>query len=462
MATANDHPRILEQRLDDSAQQALAMTIYHQNLALVKDLRRCTLTAGENRLAWRTVSAQIRPETALLSAVAGAPPISLLEQNFDFDLLTPDSLLNKYLGRQVHVIRTHDDGTRITEEAQVLATNAGVVLRYADRIETGVVGHLTYPDLPADLRDQPTLVLHLESAASGTGDYELSYLTGGLGWRADYVANLAAGGQTMDLNGWVTLTNHSGVAYRQARVQLVAGEVHQVEPLEELYADCPTMVCESPRSMPQEESLDEYHLYTLARPTDILQNQTKQVALLSAVAVPIQRELVVRASPYSYQSSSKEGWTKLTVTSTLNFINQNGDLGLPLPKGIVRVYTKDSRGHAQFIGEDEIDHTPKGETVTLTLGESFDITVRRKQTDFVKLGGSGPYNYLQEAAFVMELKNAKPDAVRVTVVEEIPGDWEVLAESQPHTKQAANLASWQIAIPAEGKTTLTWRVRIRY
>ena len=168
----------------------------------------------------------------------------------------------------------------------MLATNAGVVLRYADRIETGVVGHLSYPDLPADLRDQPTLVLHLESAASGTGDYELSYLTGGLGWRADYVANLAADGQTMDLNGWVTLTNHSGIAYPQTRVQLVAGEVHQVEPPEDLDMAYQPMVCESPRSIPQEEALDEYHLYTLARLTDILNNQTKQVALLSAAAVP--------------------------------------------------------------------------------------------------------------------------------------------------------------------------------
>ncbi len=462
MTTANEYSSIPEQRLDDSAQQALALTIYHQNLALVKDRRRCTLTAGENHLAWRNVSAQIRPETALLSAVAGAPPISLLEQNFDFDLLTPDSLLNKFLGRQVHVMRTLDDGTRLTEAAQVLATNAGVVLRYADRIETEVIGHLSYPDLPADLRDQPTLVLHLASPAGGTGDYELSYLTGGLAWRADYVANLAADGQTMDLNGWVTLTNHSGVAYRHTRVQLVAGEVHQVEPPEEPAMAYRAMVCESRAALPAEEALDEYHLYTLARPTDILQNQTKQVALLSAAAVPIQRELVVRASPYSYQTSSKEGWTKLTVTATLNFTNHNGDLGLPLPKGIVRVYTQDSRGQAQFIGEDEIDHTPQGETVTLTLGESFDITVRRKQTDFVKLGGSGPYNYLQEAAFAMELQNAKPDAVLVTVLEEIPGDWEVLAESQPHTKQAAHLATWQVAIAAEGKTTLTWRVRIRH
>ncbi len=461
MATANDHSSIPEQRLDDSAQQALAMTIYNQNLALVKDRRRCTLIAGENRLAWRNVSAQIRPETALLSAVAGALPISLLEQNFDFDLLTPDSLLNKYLGRQVHVIRTHDDGTRITEEAQVLATNAGVVLRYADRIETGVVGHLSYPDLPADLRDQPTLVLHLESATSGSGDYELSYLTGGVAWRADYVANLAADGQTMDLNGWVTLTNHSGIAYRQTRVQLVAGEVHQVAPPEEPDMAYSPMVCESSSGPPAEEALDEYHLYTLARPTDILNNQTKQVALLSAAAVPITRELVVSSRRYHYQSQQSGGWSKLEVAANLKFTNDGGKLGIPLPKGIVRVYTQDSYGQAQFIGEDAIDHTPKRETVTLLLGESFDVTVRRKQTGFNKLAGTGPYNYLQEAAFAMELNNAKAVQVTVKVLEDIPGDWQMLQESQPHVKDAAHLASWQVLVPAEGTITLTWRVRIQ-
>ena len=452
---------VQEQRIDDAAQEALAVTIYNDNLALVKDLRRLTLTQGENRLAWRNCSARIRPETALLSETSGALQVSLLEQNFDFDLLTPKSLLKKYLGRQVQVIRANDAGERTSEEATLLATNKGVILRYADRIENGLVGHLAFADLPPDLRDQPTLVLHLEAAQAGAGTFELSYLTGGLSWRADYVADLSADGQFMDLNAWVTLTNRSGVAYRQARVQLVAGEVNQV-PLAR-----PDFVCDSPMppcpmdAPPEEESLDEYHLYTLQRPTDILNNQTKQVALLSAPRVPLTRELVVRGNPYFYRAQSTDGWEKLPVESTLSFTNRDGSLGVPLPKGVVRVYAKDSRGNAQFIGEDRIDHTPKHETVTLQLGESFDVTVRRKQTEFNKLSGTGRYNYAYEAAFAMELKNAKPDAVTVKVLEAIPGDWKMVQESEPHTKEASNLASWQVTIPAEGAVTLTWRVQVR-
>ncbi|WP_295446300.1 DUF4139 domain-containing protein [uncultured Thiodictyon sp.] len=453
---------VAEQRIDDSAQQALAVTIYNDDLALVKDQRALTLTQGENRLAWRNVSGKIRPETALLSETSGKLPISLLEQNFDFDLLTPQSLLKKYLGRTIQVIRTNDAGERTTEDATVLATNEGVVLRYPDRIETGVVGHLAFPDLPADLRDQPTLVLHLDAPAAGSGNFELSYLTGGLGWKADYVGDVAADGKSMDLSGWVTLTNGSGVAYRQARVQLVAGEVNQVRPVPAAPMMMKSMAMPAAAPMPQEEALDQYHLYTLPRPTDIGNNQTKQVALLSAPRVPITRELVVRGQPYFYQAQSGDGWSKLAIASTLNFANKGGSLGVPLPKGVVRIYSKDSRGNAQFIGEDHIDHTPKNETVTLKLGESFDVTARRKQTEFNKLSGSGRYDYAYEAAFAMELKNAKSEPVTVKVLEEVPGDWKMVQESQPHTKEASNLASWQVQVPAEGSATLTWRTQVRH
>lgn len=458
----NNVTTVQEQRIDDAAQEALAVTIYNDDLALVKDLRRLTLTQGENRLAWRNCSARIRPETALLAETSGALQVSLLEQNFDFDLLTPESLLEKYIGRQVQVIRTNDAGERTTEEATVLATNDGVVLRYADRIETGLVGHLAFPDLPPDLRDQPTLILYLEAAQAGAGTFELSYLTGGLSWRADYVADLSADGLFMDLNAWVTLTNQSGVAYRQARVQLVAGDVHQVSRGDLDYLDIPSFLrAQSPVEENEEEILDEYHLYTLQRPTEILNNKTKQVALLSAPRVPLTRELVVRGNPYFYRAQSSDGWEKLPVASTLSFTNRDGSLGVPLPKGVVRVYAKDRRGNAQFIGEDRIDHTPRHETVTLRLGESFDVTVRRNQTEFNKLSGTGRYDYTYETAFAMELKNAKSDPVTIKVVEAIPGDWKMLLESEPHTKEASNLASWQVTIPTEGAVTLTWRVQVR-
>ena len=462
-AQANPQPsQPAEQRIDDQAQKSLALTIYNADLALVKDRREATLVQGENRLAWRNVSGQIRPETALLSETSGRLKVSLLEQNFDFDLLTPQSLLKKYVGRTVRAIRTAEDGTRTEEDATVLATNEGVVLRYVDRIETGVVGHLAFPDVPADLRDQPTLVLHLVSDGAGPGSFELSYLTGGLSWKADYVADIGTDGRTMDLNGWVTLTNSSGAPFRQAQVQLVAGEVNRVQEAPPPMQAREMVMAAAPAMMPQEESLDEYHLYTLPRSTDILNNQTKQVALLSAPRVPVTRELVIRGQPYIYQSESADGWSKLAVDSTLRFENRGGSLGLPLPKGVVRVYSKDSRGNAQFVGEDAIDHTPKNETVTLKLGESFDVTARRKQTDFKKRSGSSAYNYVYEAAFEMELKNAKAEPVTVKVLEQIPGDWDMVEESQHHTKEAASLASWQVQVPADGGTALTWRVRIRH
>ncbi|MBS1202459.1 MAG: hypothetical protein H6R22_968 [Chromatiaceae bacterium] len=412
-APATSPAAIEEQRIDDSAQQAVAVTIYNDDLALVKDLRRVALSQGENRLAWRNVSQQIRPETALLAASSGGLGITLLEQNFDFDLLTPESLLKKYVGRTVQVIRSNDAGERTVEEARVLAASNGTVLRYADRIETGVVGHLSFPDVPADLRDLPTLVLHLASSSAGEGDLELSYLTGGMGWKADYVANLSADGAGMDLNGWVTLTNSSGVAYRQAQVQLVAGEVNRVE--EPLPAPMMSrgMVMAEAAPMPSEEALYEYHLYTLPRPTDIQNNQT------------------------------------------------NGSLGVPLPAGVVRVYSKDSRGNAQFVGEDAIEHTPRNETVALKLGESFDVTARRKQTSFRKLSGTSAYDYAYEAGFELELKNAKPEPVEVKVLETLPADWRMVSESQPHTKESASLASWRIEVPADGSASLTWLVQVR-
>jgi hypothetical protein len=451
-----------EIRTDDDTQKALAVTIYNADLALVKDLRNLALAQGENRLAWRNVSVQIRPETALLSETTGKLPVAVLEQNFDFDLLTPQSLLKKYVGRSVRVIRANDAGERTVEEATVLAANDGVVLRYPDRIETGVIGHLAYPDVPADLRDQPTLVLHLDAPAAGEGAFELSYLTGGLSWEADYVADLAAGGTTMDLNGWVTLTNASGIAYRKALVQLVAGEVHQVADAMPAPPIARGMAMVQEAAMPQEESLDQYHLYTLPRPTDIGNNQTKQVALLSAPRVPVTRELVVRGQSYTYRAQSADGWTKLPVASMLSFDNKDGSLGIPLPKGVVRVYSKDSRGNAQFLGEDAIDHTPKGETVTLKLGESFDVTARRKQTAFKKLSGASAFNYAFEAGFEMELKNARPEPVAVKVLEELPGDWTMVRASQPHTKESASLASWRVQVPAEGAVTLTWQAQVRF
>ncbi|HEY8084923.1 MAG TPA: DUF4139 domain-containing protein, partial [Methylophilaceae bacterium] len=342
-------------------QRSVAVTIYNDNLALVKDQRRITLNSGASSLAFRDVSALIRPETALLRSISAPGKLSVIEQNFDFDLLTPEKLLEKYVGKTVSVVKTNPaNGAETTEQAQVLSANNGVVLKMADRIETGIPGRIVYPDVPANLRDRPTLVMSLQNTGATQQDVELSYLTGGLGWKADYVAEMNANDDKMDLSGWVTLTNTSGTSYQNAKLQLVAGDVNrvqeQVRPMRLMAKTDMAVAAEAPRMA--EESLLEYHLYTLDRPTTIAENQTKQVALLSASQIPVSKELFLKGSDYYYQGSYGDLGQKMKVGVFVEFENkESAKLGMPLPKGIIRVYKKDAAGNAQFVGEDNIDHT---------------------------------------------------------------------------------------------------------
>lgn len=447
-------------------QQSVAVTIYNGDLALVKDQRKVKLQNGLNELALRDVSAQIRPETALLRSISHAGSFSTLEQNFDFDLLTPEKLLEKYVGKNVLVVKTHPTtGTETSEQATVLSANNGVVLKIGNRIETGIPGRIVYADVPANLRDRPTLVTKLNNKTAAEQTIELSYLTGGLDWKADYVAELSPEEDSLDLSGWVTLTNTSGATYNNAKLQLVAGDVNRVQQyaqpmMKAMRMDA--MVAEASAPM-AEESLLEYHLYTLDRPTTIAENQTKQVALLSASGVPARKELLLRGADYYYSSSYGDLGQKMKVSVFVEFDNKEAaKMGMPLPKGTMRVYKKDSQGNAQFVGEDHIDHTPKNETVRLKLGEAFDVTADKKQTDFRTLPRPSKGNSAFESAYEIVLKNAKKEKVTVTVQEPIPADWKILSESHTSTKATSNTATWKIDIPAEGKTTLSYRVQVKY
>ncbi len=447
-------------------QQSVAVTIYNGDLALVKDTRKVQLNAGLNALALRDVSAQIRPETALLRSINAPGSLNLLEQNFDFDLLTPAKLLEKYVGKTVTLIKTHPTtGAETAEQATVLSANNGVVLKVGNRIETGINGRIVYDNVPANLRDRPTLVTQINNKGATDQTLELSYLTGGLGWKADYVAELNSKENMLDLSGWVTLSNTSGASYKNAKLQLVAGDVNRVQQLPRAMAmqmRKNDMMAEAAAPM-AEESLLEYHLYTLDRPTTIAENQTKQVALLSATGVPVRKELVLQGADYYYQGQYGEIGSKMKVGVFIEFENKEAaKLGMPLPKGILRVYKKDSQGNAQFVGEDNIDHTPKNETVRLKLGEAFDVTADKKQTDFKVLPRPSKGNNLYESAFEITLKNAKKEKVTVTVQEPISGDWKILSESHPHNKANSQLAVWKIDIPAESSTTLTYRAQVKY
>ncbi len=460
MATSAEEKR---STLDD--QTAVAVTIYNQDLALVKDRRRLELPVGGLDLAFRDVSARMQPETAQLRGLTEGANLRVVEQNFDFDLLTPGKLLEKYVGRPVGVIKVHPTtGEETEEEALVLSAAEGTVLRMGDRIETGQPGRIVFREVPPTLRDRPTLVMKLDNGLAGPQELELSYLTAGLSWKADYVGELAADDSRLDLTGWVTLNNTSGTPYRDAQLQLVAGDVNRVRDL-----PSPVMHKEGMRMMAaaapmmEEEALFEYHLYSLARPTSIADNQSKQVALLAAQGIPARKELIFKGNDYYYRAQQGEIGVKLKASVFLEIDNrEEANLGMPLPKGVIRIYKQDARGQAQFVGEDRIDHTPKNETLRLKLGEAFDVTADKTQTDFVKLSGTGPWQYQFETAYRLRLRNAKPEAVTVKVREPIPGDWKMLESSHPQQKVSANLAEWEIKIPAESETVLTYRVRVRF
>ncbi len=441
-------------------QTGVAVTIYNNDLALVRDARKVNLAKGENDLAFVEVSGGMRPETALLTSKN--TPLSVIEQNFDFDLLTSQKILEKSVGQKIRVIRTNpQSGADSSEDATVLSVADGsVVLQIGDRIETAVPGRLVFSAVPANLRARPTLVVKLDSPAAGETPVVLSYLTRGLGWSADYVAQLSPDEKTIDLNGWVTLTNQSGITYKDAKLQLVAGDVNQVH---QEFARPVVMAAGADMAMPapkmKEQAAFEYHLYSLDRPTTISQNQTKQVALLSAATIPVTKTYLFdnisqRYGGYFDRNASDP--QRVNASIRLKFQNDEASkLGMPLPQGTMRVYKADNDGEAIFVGEDHIDHTPKNERVDLTLGEAFDITARAKQVTFEKVSDK-----TYESSYEIELKNAKKEAVTVNVRESLPGQWKILEESAKHDNLSASNVQWQVQVPSEGSTKLTYKVRI--
>lgn len=447
-----------------SDQKGLSLTIYNKDLALIKDRRAITLPAGKSTLAFREVSGRMRPETALLTG-----GLDILEQNFEYDLLTPESLLSKYVGREVSMIQRHPTtGEELSpQKALVLSAGpSGVVLKVGERIETGISGRLVYPDVPPNLRDRPTLTMDVLSEEPGSREVELSYLSHGLTWQADYVAELNDDESRLNFKGWVSLSNESGAGYANAQLQLVAGEVNVVEDVRrrnlEMMTEARAMAA-APKQAMSEEAMFEYHLYTLERPTTILENQKKQVALLQADGVSSKKEFILQGSDYYYRGQAENLGDRQDVGVELEVKNEKEHgLGMPIPAGVVRVYKKDSRGFLQFVGEDRIEHTPDKEIMRLRLGTAFDVTAEKKQTNFRKISGIGPYNYNYESSYQITVKNAKDEAVQVKVLEPIPGDWKIVSESQAHSKESAHSALWLVDVPAKGSTTLTYTAEVRF
>lgn len=462
MLTGRSEAAMPAERSSTVAQrQLINVTVYNGGTAMIHDRRRMTLQSGLNRVAWRDVSVNMDPTSALLDSLGSPNKITVVEQNFDYDLLNPDALLQKYVGQYVTVVHeARFAGERDTSErAKVLSTNGGIVLQYKNRIETALRGHIVFPSSSKNFRDRPTLQLNFDSEQSGPQTLDLSYLTGGMSWRADYVGVLSPDEKRLSVTGLVTISNTSGASYENAHLQLVAGNVNVVNPPIANGVPAGTAAdVYSANGNVQQENYFEYHLYTLRRPTTLLDRQTKQVTLLSAKGVPVRKTLELRGSQDYYRSSEPDLGNRLPIGVYVTFQNRGGDLGIPLPGGVFRIYETDSHRISQFLGSDNIDHTPRNEVVRLHLGDSFDVTARKKQTDFHY--DADPCS--ASSSYEIAVSNAKTAAQDVLVVEPIPGDWRITAESQPHTKSSASTANWLVHVPADSKTVLTYTAQVSW
>lgn len=440
-------------------QQNVSVTIYNSNVGLVKDIRLIDFKSGVQELKFMDVAAKIDPTTVHIKSLINESSLNVLEQNYEYDLLSPQKLLEKFVGQKVQ-LATINPETKKEEivEAILLSIQGGNIFQIGDKIHIGHHGRILLSRIPENFISQPTLVWMLENKLSKPQKLEASYLTSGINWKADYVAVLNKLDTMTDLTGWVTIDNRSGATYQNALLKLVAGDIHRVqEEMKMDYARAKLAAKEAASPQFKEESFFEYHLYTLDRRTTIKDNQTKQMTLLDANQVPLKKLFIFAGSPqyyyYQNQGSQKQ---KIGVFLELENTKKN-NLGIPLPKGTVRVYKEDKDGSLQFIGEDRIDHTPKDEKFKIKIGEAFDVVGERTQTDYKRLGSN-----LFEVAFEVSLRNHKKEDIKVLVEEPIPGDWEMLSNTHSFEKLSAHLIRFEVPVAKDKEVKVKYRIRFKY
>jgi hypothetical protein len=445
------------------------LTVYNQNIALVRDIRSFELEQGVNEVRFSDVASQIDATSVHFRSLTDPNGTAVLEQNYEYDIVGSQKLLQKYVDQKIQLMT--DDGS---EYSGTLLSGAGDIILQDDSggvtvIRLDQVQQFDFPALPEGLITRPTLVWLLDAGQSGDQDVEVTYMTSGVNWRADYVVQLNQDDTALDLNGWITLDNRSGATYNEAKLKLVAGDVNVVR---EARADAERMMVEAEMPAPtvapgvQEREFFEYHLYDVQRPVTVRDNQTKQIEFASAADVPAEKFFV-------YDGARGLGFYGYVVTDPGYGVYSNPDvniylqieneeeagLGIPLPAGRVRVYKADIDGSLQFVGEDRIDHTPKDETVRLLLGNAFDVVGERRQTDFRELGRD-----VIEESFEIVVRNHKDEDIEVRVVEHLFrwSEWEIVQESSKHTKLDQGTAEWRLRIPVDGEATLTYTVRYEF
>ena len=441
-------------------QQNVAVTIYNSNVGLVKDTRLIEFKPGIHELKFMDVAGKIDPTTVHIKSLANGSSLRVLEQNYEYDLLSPQKLLEKFVGQKVHLATLHPETKKEESvEAILLSTQGGNIFQIGEKIHIGHPGRILLSKIPENLIPQPTLVWMLENKLSKPQKLEASYLTSGINWKADYVAVLNKSDTMTDLTGWVTIDNRSGATYQNALLKLVAGDIHRVqEEMKMDYARVKLAAKEAASPQFKEESFFEYHLYTLDRRTTVKDNQTKQMTLLDANQIPLKKLFLFAGHPQYYYHQMNQGSQKQKIGVFLELENsKKNNLGIPLPKGTIRVYKEDKEGSLQFIGEDRIDHTPKDEKFKIKTGEAFDVVGERIQTDYKRLGPN-----LFEVAFEVSLRNHKKEDIKVLVEEPIPGDWEMLSNTHSFEKLSARLIRFDVPVAKDKEVKVKYRIRFRY
>jgi hypothetical protein len=449
--------------LDD--QSEVSLTVYNSDIALVRDVRNLQLARGTGNLRFMDIAATVNPATVHFRSLTEPADVSVLEQNYEYDLLDPDKLLRKYVGRTVTLVRNRQDGGTTRQEevqATLLSYNNGPVWKIGNEIVTGLgADHIRFPELPDTLYSRPTLIWTVQNDGAARHRVEASYLASKLAWNADYVLTVARDDKAADLNGWVTLTNNSGTAFRNAKLQLVAGDLNRVRQQMHRMADMavPAPAARAGQESMSQEAFSDYHLYTMARKTTINNSQTKQVSMLEGTDVPVIKRYIVDGQNYYYRNHMSPGSPiKDTVQVFYQFKNeQKAGLGMPMPAGILRVYQQDSKGGVHFVGEDRITHTPKDETLNIKIGNAFDVVCERKQIDFTKIAAN-----VYEFEYEITLRNHKATAIQVEVNEPVGGTWRMINTSHPHTKDSAWSANFKVPVAAETTAVLKYRVRVTY
>jgi hypothetical protein len=435
--------------------KSVTITIYNNNIALVSETRDVELPMGDISLIYSGVPSLIIPDSIQLETVSRPDGISVLEQRYEYDLQNRMKLRKKYIGEKVKLHYKHPSGNEEeVKDATIIAVDERTVLKVADEIIFDIPGYLSFPPLPGGLYDTPTVVWELRNEFADIHTLNVTCLTRGMSWEADYTLMLSPDENKVDLKGWATIYNGSRMDFRDARLKLAAGEIN-LEPESKgpqpRYARAP----ESGESF-REKRFFEYHLYELKGKTDLEDDLRKQISFKDTSSVPVVKKYFIKGSEEYYYSQYRQGVTRDTAGIMLEFSNdRSAGLGTALPAGVVRVYKRDSSGDVQFVGEDSIGHTAESEVIRIRTGKAFDIVSERRQTDWIRIS-EGVF----EAILEIKVRNLRDENVSVTVIEPVPGDWMVLRTSHEFRKTSANILEFDLDIPSKKETVLEYRIRV--